>query len=95
MLRTLFALSLLAATAGMAHADPAPEDSVAVKIAGLTPNAAEAALRVAARQVCQTVTNDEVNAPIDCYNTTLRIALDELHRAERAPVPRGTQTASR
>jgi hypothetical protein len=95
MFRTFFIFSLLAATAGIAHADPAPEDSVAVKIAGLTPDAARAALRVAARQVCRSVTNDEVNAPIDCYNSTLRIALDELHRAERAPSTHPTQTASR
>ncbi len=95
----LLALSLTAATvvAGAANAETAPsKDSVAVRIAGMSPQAARQALRVAAREVCKTDDMLDASVSSDCYNTTLRYALADLRKAQRvSPVSGAAETASR
>src|ERR1700744_5352237 len=97
MRRILLTLSLFAATAGFARAETIqPQDSVAVKVAGMTPQAARVALRAAVRKVCRASDANDINAPTDCYNTTLHVALDNLKKAERASGLGGeAQTAAR
>jgi hypothetical protein len=105
MRRILLALTLTAATvaAGVAQAETngaettPSKDSVAVRIAGLSPQAARQALRVAAREVCKSDDLQDQGVSADCYNTTLRYALGELKKAERGPVvvSGAAETASR
>jgi hypothetical protein len=104
MRRILLALSLTAATvaAGAAQAatngaETAPsKDSVAVRIAGLSPQAARQALRAAAREVCKTDDMLDAGVSSDCYNTTLRYALADLRKAQQiAPASGAAETASR
>lgn len=97
MRSTVLAITLIAATAGFARAETAPSDqSVAVRVAGLTPQAARAALRAAAHQVCNSADTLETASTSDCYNATLRVALNQLKKAQQAPAVSGaTETASR
>jgi hypothetical protein len=97
MRSTVLAITLIAATAGFARAETTSADqSVSVRVAGLTPQAARAALRAAAHQVCTANDALETTSTSDCYNATLRVALNQLKKAERAPtVSGGTETASR
>jgi hypothetical protein len=96
MRRILLTLGFLAvATAGVAHAQVVqPRETITIEVAGLSRQAARAAIHAAVRQVCRTAEVNEPDGAPNCYNATLRVALDELKTAEQSSISVGeAQTA--